>query len=739
MVDDVDQEPIADAPDEADASEADVEVLDEPEPTKAELRAREKAHKRMVKAEKKRHKAAERARASTEGGVVHSVQLDDRLRRGDAEATPLDFRLKLLLDVAVGLTVALLLLVLIGRIGPSLGIGFALSIAQQTMVLTLVAVILGGAGFAFNAINWRALRGSSGVKILEKWKADLQLTVVSILALFTVGFILVVEILALLTFIGAFDAGQAGAAFASQFVLFTVIILLVQVMAFVVRIYNISSYKPSNKAVLMANILTPMAGLFMLLGVLLATGLPQSAGFMADIAIRQAIYVVTVGVGLEFLAMRVRLRLPSVYSLFMAAVETSRRANEEMKVELQRRALRTYLAAAGFVAASMAFAAASLTGNLAINNTRIGVAALIFYAGIAVIILGLVLLRFFQGRNIAPRDYGEDDLSRLVGQKRRSAQEIARMGIYAVTGLVSAVFIIAAVALFVTSEEVSETVERERKGELIEVVEKSRVSMLGIPTTYAMDILLAGVVFGAGPFGYFYNQELKRIEAIDEKFPDFLRDIAESARAGMTLPRALVTASRGTYGALTPEIQKMAAQVEWGVEFGVSLERFAERARTPLIDRTVALVVEAQRAGGNVVDILTAASDDAREIKQIVSERNEQMKMYSVVVFIAFFVFIAVVLILSAQFLPAFKEAVDAATGDSGGAPQSVGGITLAPFDVQLFNDLFYHAAVIQAVGGSLVGGVMTKGNPVGGFNNMFVMMLAAWISFRVILPAMVA
>jgi flagellar protein FlaJ len=195
----------------------------------------------------------------------------------------------------------------------------------------------------------------------------------------------------------------------------------------------------------------------------------------------------------------------------------------------------------------------------------------------------------------------------------------------------------------------------------------------------------------------------------------------------MTLPRALVTAAQGSYGALTPEIRQMAAQVEWGIDFGDALSRFATRCKTPLIDRTVSLVVEAQRAGGSVVDILTAASEDAREIKQIVGERSVQMSMYNVVIYISFFVFIVVVLVLSAQFIPAFKKAVGAASG------QQVGGLQFHDFNPEEFNSIFFQAAVVQAIGGGLVGGVLTKGNPVSGFIHIAVMLAVAWLSFRVL------
>jgi flagellar protein FlaJ len=256
----------------------------------------------------------------------------------------------------------------------------------------------------------------------------------------------------------------------------------------------------------------------------------------------------------------------------------------------------------------------------------------------------------------------------------------------------------------------------------------SGMEMLPWHKRYATDFFLVALVCAVGPYAWFYNREMARLGAIDGKFPDFLRDLAESARAGMTLPRALVNAAGGAYGELTPEIKKMAAQVEWGVEFSETLQRFGDRVGSPLIRRIVSLIVEAQRAGGSMVEILSAAADDAREIKQIVQSRNNQMGMYSMVIYIAFFVFIAVVLVLQAQFIPAFKTAVDAA-----GAGAKVGGLNFKQFDPEDFNTIFFHAALIQGMGGGLVGGVLTKGNAIAGMRSVVIMMIIAWVSFRIV------
>ncbi len=639
--------------------------------------------------------------------LLHSSQLDERMRGGDAQATPKDRRNKVFLDLMIVAALAVLIAVVFGKVG----IGLAFGIAAQTYLLALATGLLTACSFIFNTIRWRALRGALGAKVLLKAKSELTLTMVSVLAMFTVVIMGLIEVGALLVFLQLVPVGAAGAQFAGNFVLFQTIMLLVYLMALVSRMNNVTSFQPKPGAVTAAKWLTPIALFFVALGAVIASGLLPAGA----IAAHQGVYIVTLGVLFEFMAMRIRLHLPSLWSLFEAAIGQSRKANEEVKDELRKRALRAYVMGSVFVALSMAFAGSIATGTIGVGGGRLTTALIVFYVIVALSLLGVLLVRVVQARLIQGRKVGADDqdeLSRLVQQKRRNPAEIFRMAVYAVTGLIAAIAIV--LSLLTGFNQLGALHEK-----------------------YATDFFILAVLFGAGPYGYFTTKEAKRILAIDEKFPDFLRDIAESARAGMTLPRALVSAANGTYGALTSEIKTMAAQVEWGVDFADSLARFAKRTHTPLIDRTVNLIIEAQRAGGSVVEILTAASEDAREIKQIISERNTQMSMYTVVIYIAYFVFITVVLVLSAQFIPAFKAAVGGTGGDAGAAGQQVGGLTFKDFDPEDFNTVFFHAALAQAVGGGLVGGVLSKGSPVAGFLHIGIMMVMAWFSFRVLVGIM--
>jgi flagellar protein FlaJ len=85
----------------------------------------------------------------------------------------------------------------------------------------------------------------------------------------------------------------------------------------------------------------------------------------------------------------------------------------------------------------------------------------------------------------------------------------------------------------------------------------------------------------------------RRIKKIEERLPDFLRDVAEAGRFGMTLAEAIIVASSGRYGALTDEIKKMAAKIQWGVPVNEALQTFNERVNTPLVNRMVAIIIKA--------------------------------------------------------------------------------------------------------------------------------------------------
>lgn len=480
------------------------------------------------------------------------------------------------------------------------------------------------------------------------------------------------------------------------------ICLVPLIVAVVVRtkVQTEVAYSDKLKALSMGLATTTIVMVFF--GVFIGSGLAEGSG----IQIENAVLVMGAAVLTLIQFVKARTLLPGVFGIFKEAFKPVEGADDDTKDRIKKRMITVYVTSLVFILGFAGFVMATSLGVVeppAGLGTDLGMFGFIL---IGILLLVLVAFGYVQSANFDSRWAKKEKQD--IGKRRLTSEEVKR---YLILGF-SIGF---AVILFLI-------------GMLIQLKVLKQLGPLQTDRKVATDFFVAAILLGLGPYGWYASREAKRIEAIDAKFPEFLRDLAESQRSGMTLTEAVATASKGNYGVLTSEIRKMASQIEWGVSFSEALTRFAKRVPTPLVKRTVALVIQASSAGGNVVDVLTAAADDAREIQQIVKERKQSMSIYVMIIYIAFAVFVGVIAVLNAQFIPEVAKAVSKANG------VSIGGLNFRAFDQDDFKILFFHAAIIQGLGGGLVGGVMSGGKAVHGLRHSFILVFIAWVLFRVVI-----
>ncbi len=247
------------------------------------------------------------------------------------------------------------------------------------------------------------------------------------------------------------------------------------------------------------------------------------------------------------------------------------------------------------------------------------------------------------------------------------------------------------------------------------------------PTIRFFQFLFIGVAAFIGPYSFYASGKAKNREAIERRIPDFLRDVAEAGRFGMTLADAIVVASSGRYGKLTPEIQKMAAQIQWGVTASEALRLFAERMDTALVNRVVAIVIKSSDAGGSVADVLTMVAHDTKEEQLMQQEREIAMSTYLAVIYIAFFVFLVTIIILNATFLPKIRiagMAVARSAEAAGLGSSNVGGMSLDVSVIPQIEVAFFLASMIHAVGDGVMAGVLQNGRVSEGLKHSFILII---------------
>ncbi len=251
------------------------------------------------------------------------------------------------------------------------------------------------------------------------------------------------------------------------------------------------------------------------------------------------------------------------------------------------------------------------------------------------------------------------------------------------------------------------------------------------PITRFLYWLVIAILGFIGPYGFYVAKQQREIKQIERRLPDFLRDVAEAGRFGMTLAEAIVVSSGGRYGKLTPEIKKMAAQITWGVPAAEALRLFAERVRTPMVQRVVAIIVKSSDAGGDVADVLTMVSHDTKENQLTEDERRITMSTYIAVIYISFLVFLVTIWILDVTFLPKMLEA--------SGALSQAGGVVSSPLAQDLpgvvasIRVAFFVATIVHGLGDGILAGVLDTGKIPNGLRHSFVMLLIALFAFLII------
>jgi flagellar protein FlaJ len=247
-----------------------------------------------------------------------------------------------------------------------------------------------------------------------------------------------------------------------------------------------------------------------------------------------------------------------------------------------------------------------------------------------------------------------------------------------------------------------------------------------------LDFIVFGLLTVIGPVGFYINQKEKKKKIIENHLPDFLREISSATSSGMTVFDAITNASKGDYGKLSPELQKMASQLSWGISVNEALDNFAKRLNTPSVKRIVITINKSLEIGGNTADVFEAAAKEIDQVKLVEQQRKAEMSMYSIVIFISFFVFLAVILIIDKTiFAEFFKLQQEMPSIGRSSLPTGMTGV--ANIDPQALKDTFFIFVLVQSVGGGLLGGFMMDGKLSSGVRYGFLLVVITFFTFKVL------
>lgn len=180
-----------------------------------------------------------------------------------------------------------------------------------------------------------------------------------------------------------------------------------------------------------------------------------------------------------------------------------------------------------------------------------------------------------------------------------------------------------------------------------------------------VNMLFLGMLILVVPYSMYKFVRLKKIKSYENEFPNFLRDLSESQRAGLSLIQALQASSKSDYGPLTKEIKKMNNQLSWNIPMERVLKNFTDRVNdSKTIVRALLIIDQSNRSGGNIEDTMESLANNMESIKEAQQEKSVLMNQQVMMMYAIFFIFLGITIALIKFLIPLLQT--QAQTGGFG-------------------------------------------------------------------------
>ena len=225
------------------------------------------------------------------------------------------------------------------------------------------------------------------------------------------------------------------------------------------------------------------------------------------------------------------------------------------------------------------------------------------------------------------------------------------------------------------------------------------------------------------PFFLAIFMATKKEQDVSEMFLEFSRNLTESVKAGTPISTSIMNMSNKNYGALTPNIKKLANQISIGIPVNKALENFSYDVGSPVITRAITLIREAERAGGEIEYILEAVAKSIAEVEKLKKERQAAIYSLTVQGYIIFFIFVGIMLVMEFKILPLTAGIGSVSSFLNAGAPSSAA--SLSP---EALSSPFLFLLLTQGFFAGLVMGKLAEGTIKSGIKHSFILTVLAFL-----------
>lgn len=236
-------------------------------------------------------------------------------------------------------------------------------------------------------------------------------------------------------------------------------------------------------------------------------------------------------------------------------------------------------------------------------------------------------------------------------------------------------------------------------------------------------IIGIGVLVGILPIVISIIIDARKENQKEEMFLEFARSLVESVKTGTPVSKSVINVKDKPFGVLSEHIKKLANQISMGIPFGTALQTFSQDVGNKAISRALTLIGQAEKAGGDIGEILDAVAGAVSMSDKLKKERKATINTLVVQGYIIFFIFIIIILVMQFKILPMTAGIAEIDISGESGLGGQVGSA-----DLLGVADAFMWLLLVQGFFSGLAIGKLAEGKVKAGIKHSVALVLTSFL-----------
>lgn len=172
----------------------------------------------------------------------------------------------------------------------------------------------------------------------------------------------------------------------------------------------------------------------------------------------------------------------------------------------------------------------------------------------------------------------------------------------------------------------------------------TQLQAMGVDLPVAMALSLFVVT---APAGIVHMRFARKVTSMENGVNNFLRDLTEVRKTGLSPERCIESLSKRDYGAFSKEIRKISSDISWGIPIKQVMMDFLKRTKSWMVQIVMFLLVETIDVGGGTIGMIEALSRFSNLTQEVDKEKKMSTRPYVFMPYLAALLLVATTVMMT--------------------------------------------------------------------------------------------